>query len=289
MKNYKVNTAYLNLPDFPEVLAHIPDPPKQIFWQGTAPTEWLSLPRVAIVGSRKVSAYGHSVTTKLAGEMARAGIVVISGLALGIDAQAHAAALDAGGLTVAVLPTPLDKVHPSAHRGLAQRILDSGGSLISEYPLGSQIHLANFTRRNRLVSGLADVILITEAAARSGTMNTASYALEQGRTVMCVPGNITSPGSEGTNNLIKSGALPVTDASDVFFALKLNPKTKRPLSHYGTAEEKAVLRLLAEGIHAQEDLALAAQMDGARLAATLTTLELTGRVRPAGGGNWTLT
>lgn len=155
--------------------------------------ELLKRPCVTIVGSRKISAYGKTVTSRLAGELASAGIVIISGLALGVDSLAHLAALEAGGLTIAVLPTGLDAVDKTSRRGLAERILQQGGALVSEYAEGSPVHLGNFVARNRLVAGFGDAVLITEAAERSGTLHTANFALEQGKPVLAVPGNITSP------------------------------------------------------------------------------------------------
>lgn len=289
MKLFKVNTAYPYDSSFPAPLSQIADAPKKLYYAGEAPESWQDLPKVAIVGSRKMSEYGKVVTGKLAAELAAAGVTIISGLALGVDSEAHRATLDGGGLTVAVLPSPIERIYPASHLQLAKRIIDNGGTLISEYGAGQEVFPVNFIARNRLVSGLADVLLITEAAANSGTMHTARFALEQGKTVMCVPGNITNQGSEGTNNLIKSGALPVTDASDIFFALNIRLPRPTVRSFRGTPEEKVVLKLIGEGMKSQEELALAAGMDGAKLAGVLTALEINGRIRAAGGGFWTLT
>jgi DNA processing protein len=285
----KVNSLKLNDPCYPSVLKNIANPPKQLFWTGTNPDSWLDLPRVAIVGSRKISPYGTQVTHKFASELAQAGVVIISGLAFGVDAAAHHAALEAGGTAVVILPTPLDKISPVSNQQLARRILDQHGTLISEYPNGDEVHVSNFIARNRIVSGLADIVLITEAAVNSGSLHTARFALEPGKTVMAVPGNITSPVSEGCNNLIKSGAVPVTTAEDVFFALKINPaKQKQSRAFHGSPEEEKVLQLISEGITVQEDLALTADIDGAAIGSVLTTLEINGHIRPMGGGTWTM-
>jgi DNA processing protein len=285
----KVNSLKLNDPGYPEILKHISSPPKQIFWTGEDPINWLYMPKLAVVGSRKISSYGKQVTRKFTFELAQAGVVIISGLAFGVDAEAHQAALEAGGTAVAVLPTPLDKISPVSNQQLARKIIGQAGTLISEYPNGDEVHVSNFVARNRIVSGLADVVLITEAAVNSGSLHTAKFALEQGKTVMAVPGNITSPVSEGCNNLIKSGALPVTDVSDIFFALKLNPaKQKQGRAFHGTQQETQVLKLIAEGISVQEDLALATNMDGAAIGSVLTMLEIHGHIRALGAGNWTL-
>jgi DNA processing protein len=250
---------------------------------------FISKPKVAVVGSRKITPYGRDVTSKLAFELARAEVVIISGLAFGVDAEAHKATLEAGGLAVAVLPTPLDNVQPASNQQLARKILETGGTLISEYSATSPITKANFIERNRIVSGLSDVLLITEAAVNSGSLHTARFALEQGKTVMAVPGNINSPTSEGSNNLIKSGAIPVTNVEDVFFALKIDPaKQKQRRVFKGSTAEKQILQLISEGIGVQEDLALATQMDGAQIGSVLTMLEINGHIRSLGAGKWTI-
>jgi DNA processing protein len=285
----KVNSLKLNDPSYPEVLKHISSPPKELFWTGENPDNWLDLPSVAIVGSRKISPYGKTVTTKLATELAQMGIVIISGLAFGVDACAHEAVVNAGGLAVAVLPTPIDNVQPVSNQQLARKILVTGGTLISEYDSGAFVSKVNFIARNRIVSGLCDGLLITEAAVNSGSLHTARFALEQGKTVMTVPGNINSPTSEGCNNLIKSGAIPVTCTEDVFFALNLSSKKQKESRVFrGSPEEEQILELIKEGIKVQEELALAANIDGAAIGSVLTMLEINGHIRSLGAGNWIL-
>jgi len=282
-----VNMLKLGEAGFPEILDQIASPPKLIYYQGKSPDAWLGQPKVAIIGSRKATPYGKTVTTKLATDLARAGVVVISGLAYGVDAIAHQAALAAGGTTVAVLPAGLDSIYPAAHAGLARQIAGRG-SLITEYPADTVTYPGNFIARNRLISGLADVVLITEAALKSGSLHTARFGLEQGRTVMAVPGNITSPFSEGCNNIIKSGAVPVTSADDVLFALKMNPAAKKTIPIQASPNEQLVFGFIQSGIAAQEAIALAAKLDGPELASVLTMLELAGHIRPAGSGNWVI-
>jgi DNA processing protein len=282
-----VNSLKLNDPSYPEVLKHISGPPKELYWTGANPQNWLDLPKVAVVGSRKISPYGQGVTSKLASELARAGIVVISGLAFGVDACAHQAAVNAGGTAVAVLPTPVENIQPVSNQNLARRIIKTGGTLISEYSRGAFVSKSNFIERNRIVSGLCDILLITEAAVNSGSLHTARFALEQGKTVMAVPGNITSPTSEGCNNLIKSGAIPVTSAEDVFFALKLNPAQRKQNRVFrGSTQEEKILGLIKEGMQVQEELALATKLDGAAIGSVLTMLEINGHIRSLGAGNW---
>ena len=271
--------------DYPEILTQMAHPPRQIFWRGQPPETWLGRPRLAVVGSRRITPYGRDITSKLVSEFARAGIVIVSGLAYGVDIAAHRAALAAGGTTVAVLPGGLDMIYPAAHADVARQVIEKG-SLITEYPPGTESYKSNFIARNRIISGLAEAVLITEAALKSGSLHTARFALEQGKTVMAVPGNITSPFSEGCNNLIKSGAIPVTSADDVFFALKISRSEGKPQTISGTPSEQLVFGLIREGLNGQEELAAAAQLEGSRLASVLTMLEIAGHIRPAGGGNW---
>lgn len=283
----QVNILKLNDPSYPDVLRMIPSAPKQIYYTGANPSSWLDRPRIAIVGSRRISPYGKTVTDRLVTDLSRAGVVIISGLALGVDAESHKACLSAGGLTVAVLPTSLDKIYPASHNNLAREIVERGGTLISEYPAGSDAYKVNFIARNRIVSGLADGLLITEAAVNSGTMHTARFALDQGKTVMAVPGNITNAGSQGTNNLIKSGAIAVTEASDILAALNIRADTKKQMSLFvGSKEEKQVYKLIKSGISSQEDLAAKAKLDAGALNSILTMLEINGYIKPLGGGNW---
>lgn len=282
----KVNCLKRNSRNFPDYLTNIPSPPKQIYIAGADFGSWIDSPKVAIVGSRKATSYGRLVTEKLSSDLARQGIVIISGLALGIDSFAHKGALDVNGVTVAVLPTALDRIYPASHNNLARQILTTGGALISEYPPGSVAYKQNFIARNRIVSALADVLVIAEAAVNSGSLHTANFALEQGKTVMAVPGNINSPGSEGANNLIKSGAVPVTSAEDVIFALGFKPKTKLEKTFRGSADEKKVLATIQSGIGSQDEIAASLKISAAELNRLLTTLELSGYIKPKGGGYW---
>ena len=281
----KVNIHKHNSAGLPECLHILSRPPKQLFIAGNRIDDWIGLPKLAVVGSRKMSAYGSFVTEKLVRPLAQSGVVIISGLAYGVDAAAHKAALEAGGRTVAVLPTSIDSVYPAAHQNLAMQILQNG-SLVSEYASGDPVYKANFTDRNRLIAGLADILLITEAAVNSGSLHTARYMLEQGKTVMAVPGNINSPGSEGCNNLIKSGAVAVTDVSDIFFALGLHsPKAQRRAVR-GDERQMQIYDLIAQGISDQETLALSVKADGATVASALTGLEINGYIKPLGAGHW---
>jgi DNA processing protein len=281
--------------DFPFGLRHIDHPPHKLYVHAQSLGDFDTLmnhKRVAIVGTRKVTPYGECVTARLAGELAAHGIVIISGLAMGTDAIAHRAALEADGLTLAVLPTPVEDVHPRSNTRLACDIIDKHGALVSEYPAGSPIYKPNFVARNRIVTGLADALLITEAAQNSGTMHTANFALKQGSTVMAVPGSILSPASEGTNNLIKTGATPVTSVKDIFHVLGIRSKPglqAKPQRIFSkNPEEQTILDLIEQGINSGSELLAASGFSVPKFNSNLTMLEITAKVRPLGNNYWAL-
>jgi DNA processing protein len=281
--------------DYPASLRNIYHPPQQLFVreQDTgAFDDIMARKRVAIVGTRKITSYGQSVTSRLAGELAAHDIVVISGLAIGTDAVAHQAALEAQGLTMAVLPSPVENVQPRTHIRLAQQILQQHGALVSEYPADSPIYKPNFVARNRIVSGLADALLITEAADNSGTMHTAKFALEQGATVMAVPGNILSPTSAGTNNLLKTGATPVTSIKDIFHVLGIKHgggKLNGTFASKGANQhEQQILDLIVQGISSGGDLLRASGQNIEQFNSNLTMLEITAKIRALGNNYWAL-
>lgn len=251
----------------------------------------LARPRIAIVGSRNISPYGRQVTTQLARKLAERGIVIISGLALGVDAAAHRAALEAGGFTLAVLPGPVDKVYPATNRRLAEQIIEQGGVLLSEYadyPREQFAFKQQCIARNRLVAGLSQAVLITEAAEKSGSLHTARFALEQGKDVLAVPGDITRPGSVGVNNLIKAGATPITSYVDVLHALGTEdhqPSTAASVRGRNT-HEQAIVDLLLKGINDGEALLKKSQLSVSDFNRVLTMLEIGGKIRPMGGNRW---
>ncbi len=272
----------------PERLRIIDVPPKQLFYRGKNPNQLITQPTVSIVGSRKPTPYGRGVTEKLASEISRAGIVIVSGLALGIDSIAHNACLETGGQTIAVLPCGPEMIYPATHRGLAKHIIDSGGSLVTEFDEGTPPLRQNFIARNRLVSGLGDVVIITEAAENSGTIHTATFALNQGKTVMAVPGPITSPLSKGTNNLIKAGAIPLTETEDLFQILGIDtPHKLQPQAH--SPEELTLITLLQQGLTDGSELLAQSKLEASTFNQTLTLLEINGTVRPLGNNHWRLT
>lgn len=285
------------LATLPEHLRNIKGPPQQLYVRtqtATAFDDMMKRKRVAIVGSRKLSAYGQLVTHRFASELAAQGVVIVSGLAYGIDAIAHRAALEVGGLTFAVLPSPVESVYPTAHRPLARQILDNAGALVSEYPKGTPGYKQNFVARNRIVTGLSSALLITEAAENSGTMHTARFALEQGIMVMAVPGDITSPTSAGTNNLIKAGATPITELADLLYALELQhsdlESDQQPQVRIrgSNQSEQHILDLLERGIHDGDKLLTDSGLAVDQFNHHLTMLEITAKIRPLGANQWTL-
>lgn len=284
----KVKTLKLNDTEFPEILKIIPAAPRQLYTLGNLHS-LLDIPRIAIIGSRKVTPYGRDVTQRMAREIAESGVVIVSGLALGVDSIAHKACLDAGGKTIAVLPTSLDNIYPSSHRQLAKDILLGGGALISEYQSGIPGLKHHFIERNRLVSGISDGVLITEAAMKSGTLHTANFALEQGKPVMAVPGNITSVASEGTNSLLKAGAIPVTEINDVLTALNLTRKDlQKQLPLAANEAEQIILDLIQTGTTEASAIHAASGLEPGEFNQTLTMLEISGKIRPLGLGKWSI-
>lgn len=261
--------------------------PKSLYLLGRQPDP--ARPCVAIVGTRRPTVYGQEVGYQIAYELAKKGVVIISGLALGTDTIAHKAALDAQGTTVAVMAGGLDTVHPRSNVGLARQLLQSGGALVSEYPPGVQPYASNFIARNRIVAALADGVVVVEAAAQSGTMHTASFALNYGKPVMAIPGAITNPMSRGTNNLIATGARLVRHTNDILEEIGVAMAPQQialPLGN--TPEETAIITLLARGLRHGDELQKTSKLAPALFNQTLTILEINGTVRPLGGNQWAL-
>lgn len=283
-----INKLTLKSPDFPEVLRQLDKPPKQLYHTGAPLVELLKRPSVAIVGTRDITPYGRQVTTELATRLAEQGVVIISGLALGVDAVAHQAALEAGGLCIAVLPCPLDKIVPSTNRHLARQLLEQGGAWVSEYETGTVPQRQYFIARNRLMSGLANAVLITEAGEKSGAVHTANFALNQGRDVLAVPGSVYAPGSVGIHNLFKaSKAAPVTEVGDILSVLGLNNhKTAARHVRGRNAYEQTVLDLMLQGVSDGGQLLEQSSLTAAEFNQVLTMLEIGGKIRPLGANHW---
>jgi DNA processing protein len=263
---------------YPHRLAELYDPPEALFVRGEI--EVLPDPGVAVVGARSCSAYGAQVARSLARELAMAGLVVVSGLARGIDGEAHRGALEGGGRTIAVLGCGIDRDYPRSHAELARRIASSG-AVVSEYPSGVEPAPWRFPARNRIIAGLALATVVVEARERSGALITADFALELGRDVFAVPGEITSGLSVGTNDLLRQGAAPLTAARDVLDALGVEMEPSAASSVSGPAA--AVLAILGSGASGADELTRASGLSSAEVAAALVELELTGLAAQADG------
>lgn len=280
----------INLSDYDYLrdLPHIPDPPKKLFIRGKLPAKRVKT--VAIVGTRKPSAYGREIATKIASECAKNSIVVVSGLALGIDSIAHRAAIDSGGKTIAVLANGVDKIYPRSHEDLGQKILQTNGAILSEYPNNTPARPWQFLARNRIVSGLADAVVIIEAASRSGTLSTANHALDQGKEIFAVPGNITSPLSAGCNQLIKNGANPLTSVEDLLdFLIPDRFEKQTQLFKGDTREENVILEFLSKnGTTSSDTIIKQTKLSASEFNQAITMLELEGLVLNNGGEKWSL-
>jgi len=267
---------------YPAALREIADPPPVLFLRGqlVAADEWA----VAIVGTRRATAYGRQVAEALATTLAEAGVTVVSGLARGVDACAHRAALAAGGRTLAVLAHGLDTVYPPEHQALAREVV-ARGALVSEFPVGTRPDAANFPRRNRILAGLARATVVVEAGRSSGALITADLALEQGRDVYAVPGSIFSPASQGTNALIKDGARPLTDPRELLAELHLTLLAEQQAHRAALPADPTEAALLAaldsEPQHV-DDLSRATRLPIEVVNSTLVLLVLKGLAREAG-------
>lgn len=285
--NYSINKHELD-GQVAEKLTTLHDMPKQLFYVGRDPNILLVKPTVAVVGARKMTAYGKAVTEQLAAQLAAAGIVVVSGLALGVDAAAQRSTLQTPTPTIAVLAGGLDAIHPPSHRGLANDILRNGGTLISEYIAGTPSLPHQFIARNRIIAALADAVVITEASLRSGSIHTANFALDIGKPVLAVPGPITSTTSQGTNQLIKTGAQLITDINDIYDALGITKKAQQLQLTGKTDAESAILLALSRGIIEGKDLLAASKLTPASFQHTLTMLEINGSIKPLGADKWAI-
>jgi DNA processing protein len=272
--------------EYPALLRQVADPPPVLFVRGRLiPADAQS---IALVGTRRATSYGRAVAQRLARDLVAAGVTIVSGLAKGVDTHAHHAALDAGGRTLAVLGNGLDQVYPPENAGLACQIVDADrGAVVSEFAPGVPPDAVNFPRRNRIISGLSIATVIVEAGERSGALITADFALEQGREVMVVPGNIFSPTSIGSNELLKQGATPVTSAQDVLDALGPRDAERAPASlargvpELGSEETTVWQALGGEPRHV-DDLARTLGVGPGGVSATLALLELRGLARQVG-------
>lgn len=270
---------------YPRLLREIAIPPAVLYVRGT----FDDLPAVAVVGSRKMSDYGRRVTSDLVVALVGAGQVVVSGLALGIDGAAHDAALKAGGTTWAILPGGVDRPYPAAHHGLARRILECGGALVSEFPPGTEALRHHFPIRNRIIAGLARGTVVVEAAERSGSLLTARSALEANRDVLTVPGSIYAPGSAGPHRLIQLGAKLIHEPDDLITELGLERGSEEQQSRVAlpdSHEEQVLLDVLSSEPMPFDVLMGSVDLDAATAMSTLTLMEMKGKVRNLGANQY---
>lgn len=267
---------------YPQRLKEIEQPPPVLYLRGELSTEddWA----VAIVGSRKVTPYGRQVTEQIASFLAANGITVVSGLARGVDAIAHKAALNAGGRTFAVLGSGVDRTYPPENRALAEQIFEQG-AVLSDYAPGTPPEASNFPPRNRIISGLSMAVVVVEAGETSGALITADFAAEQGREIFAVPGNILAPQSKGTNKLIQKGALPLLSANDIMQTLNLTRvgqhKAARKALPADEVEAKLLNAMSDEPQHVDE-IRNQTGLPVEKVSATLVMMELKGMVRQVG-------
>lgn len=284
---------------YPPLLRQIAHPPHLLYVYGE--TDLTDRFPVAVVGTRRASAYGLTHTREIAAELAQTGVCVVSGLALGIDAAAHTGALDGGGRTVAVLGSALDKPYPQENKPLMRRILESGGSVVSEYAPGTPPSRYSFLQRNRIIAGMCLGTLVTEGPRRSGALNTATRTLENGREVFALPGNVDSPGAQLPNMLISEGARLVTGAADILSALVIEPKDapktaqaavapmeapaeKKPHIPGGLDEtQRAICAALLAGEADFDALCAVSELESDELGALLIEMEMDGLVTPLAG------
>ncbi len=272
--------------EYPPQLKSIAAPPPLLYLKGafTSADQWA----IAVVGTRRATAYGREVTRVLVGDLARSGVTIVSGLARGIDATAHQAALDVGGRTIAVLGHGIDYIYPAEHRKLAERII-AQGALVTDYPVGTPPEGSNFPPRNRIISGLALGVLVVEGDVSSGAHITADFAAEQGRDVFAVPGNILNRGSRLPNTLIQQGATPVLTAEDILEQLNLTMVAQqaeaREVIPADETESKLMELLSAEPMHI-DDIRREIGLPISQVSSTLALMELKGTVRQVGGMNY---
>lgn len=279
-----ISVIAVDEPGYPAMLCEIADPPYALFYRGTfkESSEWNAL---GVVGARRANEYGYSATHTLVAQLARAGYAIISGLAKGIDEASHRACLNADGYTVAVLASSIEDefIYPRSNRLLAREIIDRGGALVSEYPIGIGVERYHFPARNRIISGLSMGVIIVQASETSGSLITARHALEQNRDIFAVPGPIHHPLSVGPNGLLKQGAIPLTDACDIFtFYDQALPQAMSRAAEGETEYERQILKQVSREPKHIDDVARDTQLDMSAVASTLLVMELKGLVRNIG-------
>ena len=272
-------------------LRRLKSQPNELFYLGANVNDLLTAPAVAIIGTRKPTLQGRELTIQLAETLAKQGVIIISGNALGVDVLAQNAALKAGGKVISVLPSGLQKIYPATNRVYAEAVVDKGGCLLSEYDPKHVPTRYDFLHRNRLIAALSDVVVIPEAAQKSGSLNTAKHAFDMNIPTLCYPGNVSAPMSEGTNELIKLGKAKLTTKPADVLEL-LGDKVKHEDNNIvigDTPEQTRIIELLIDGISDIADLQQRSQFSTSELNITLSMLEVDGRIIISSSGDVTLT
>lgn len=289
---YKENINIITLEDinYPKLLKEIYNPPELLYYKGETKADEFTL---AIVGTRKYSTYGKQVVDRMVSKLSENNLTIVSGLALGIDSLAHSACLEKNNRTIAVLGTGLDKqnIYPSSNRYLAEKIVDQGGAIVSEFPLGTPPLKHHFPQRNRIISGLSLGTLVIEAGIKSGALITAYLALEQNREVFAVPGSIFSETSKGPNSLITKGAKPIISAEEIIEALNLTKatefiQTKEIIGE--TENEKNILAHISNEPTHIDELVRLTKLDTSTINSTLVVMEMKGMVKNLGAMQYVL-
>jgi DNA processing protein len=283
-----VQAVCLDDPRYPTLLSKIDDPPPVLFVRGAVGP--VDAPAVAVVGTRNPTRYGRDVAEAIGRALAQAGVLVVSGLARGVDAHTHDATLRAGGRTLGVLGCGVDRVYPPEHAALADRIAGNG-AVISDYPVGAPPEASNFPARNRIISGIASATIVVEADERSGALITATFAAEQGRDVLAVPGNIFNPSSRGPNRLIAAGATPVVDVDALPQLLNLPGGRHRVASDRPVPEDETERRVLDQLSHEPvpiDEIVRNLGLSADRVSAALILMTVRGWVRQTAGASYAL-
>ena len=288
LQQMDISFTHLDNMDYPVLLKEIPDPPVGLFYLGDLPDS--AMPHVSIIGSRRCSEYGLTVARRFGKMLAQQGVVVVSGMARGIDSMAHRGAIEPkNGLTIAVLGCGIDICYPAENRQLRDDIAKKG-CVLSEYPPGTKALPHHFPARNRIISGLSQILIVVEAGKKSGTLITVDQALDQGRDVMAVPGNITNKYSDGTNALIKQGADPVCNYEDVLHMLGITDNKNKSKEHNLNkakpdiaSNEKLVYDVLTSRAHTLDEIVIKTNSKPQTIQYILTMLELKGYVKKLPG------
>ncbi|MBU1164948.1 DNA-processing protein DprA [Patescibacteria group bacterium] len=289
IQKHNVQVVTIKDKDYPKQLAQIYNPPALFYYKGNL--KILDQPCLSVVGTRKITSYGKRVTAEIVAELTKSDLTIVSGLAFGVDALAHQTTIDNDGKTAAVLGSGLDSIYPINNTRLAYQIIEKGGCLISEYPIGMGALKHHFPVRNRIISGLSLGTLVTEAGFSSGALITTKFALDQNRQIFAVPGSIYNDSATGPNKLIKFGATPVLCADDILEALNIekrhqHQKVKKIIPD--SPQEKMIIDILSSEPITIDKIVKLTAMDIQKVNSTLTMMEMKGMVKNLGGGNYVL-